>query len=77
MVEIFHHQLKIAVDSGHISLRRDQLDAIFLNWYVMRGEGEREGGGRGELGRRNFLHQRNKSVKKFVQIVFLMIFMTF
>ena len=53
-MEIFHRQLKIAVDSGHISLRRDQLDAIFLNWCVREGGREgREGGreGRGGEGR--------------------------
>ena len=32
LVELYYRQLKIAVDSGHVLLRRDQLDTIFLNW---------------------------------------------
>ena len=36
LVELYYHQLKIAVNSGHVLLRRDQLDGIFLNWFVVK-----------------------------------------
>ena len=36
LVEVYYRQFRIAVNSGHVTLRREQLDAIFLNWYVIK-----------------------------------------
>jgi len=34
IVEVYYHQLKMAVDSNHVAIRRDHLDTIFMNWSV-------------------------------------------